>query len=86
MVGKKIDREYHYQATKREIIERYSVRSTKVVVSKLGDIANAWSIEDAFVDDDLVETILYFSGWVKIEGEWYLQSVMGHEVETGWTW
>lgn len=84
--GKKEILNQLYGLGTREMVEKIVLRSPKIQVSENGDMANAWSLEDSYIDGELIATHLILSGWIKRSEIWYLQSVMGTEVEKGWSW
>ena len=81
-----IDNSFTVRERGESIIEKRILRSSKVRVSKSGDLAYVWLIQDIIIDGDLVHSYLILIGLNKSGEEWLIDAVSAHEVEKGWTW
>ena len=75
-----------YSNETKPVKEKRKLQSTKIQVSKMGDIAMVWSIHDVSINNVLIETFLSLIGMEKIDNVWYIDSTSVHEVEVGWRW
>jgi len=86
MIGKKKARENLFGVGSLETFETAIIRSVKIRVAEKRDLANAWGIFDSYIENNLIMTWLFFSGWIKKSDEWLIESVSSQVVEPGWTW
>ena len=90
MVGKQsvIDNSFTIDISKStdSLKEKRILRASKVRVSKSGDLAYVWIIQDLIVEEVLTISYLILMGFVKSGDEWLVDAVSCHEVEKGWTW